>query len=83
MDEDDPNKEDDEFNRAVLLQARQRVQSEQGYTVTLGGYKYDEEGGMSAKRARLSFPPEKYQNLDEPVSPSYFAELTSPKLTYT
>lgn len=80
LDDDDPNKDDDEFNRAVLLQARQRLQTEQGFTFTLGA---NEEGNTPAKRVRLSFPPEQYPNLEAPVSPSYLAELAAPKLTYT
>lgn len=92
-DDDDLHKDDDEFNRAVLLQARQRIQSEQGPRLTarsssvhlslpIGMIKPEEEEITPAKRVRLSFPPEKYANL-ESISPSYMAELQTPKLTYT
>ena len=96
LDEDDLHKDDDDFNRAVLLQARQRLQSEQGTnnkfsdrsssSVHLllpdGTIKVEEEDMTPAKRVRLSFPPEKYANL-ESVSSSYMTELQTPKLTYT
>ena len=96
LDEDDLHKDDDDFNRAVLLQARQRLQSEQGIynkftgrssssvqlSLPSGTIKVDEEDMTPAKRVRLSFPPEKYANL-ESVSSSYMAELQTPKLTYT
>lgn len=93
LDEDDLHKDDDEFNRAVLLQARQRLQSEQGprmaarsssvhLSLPTGTVKPEEEDMTPAKRVRLSFPPEKYANL-ESISPSYMAELQTPKLTYT
>ena len=95
LDEDDLHKDDDDFNRAVLLQARQRLQSEQGtnnqftgrssavhLSLPSGTIKVDEDDMTPAKRVRLSFPPEKYANL-ESVSSSYMAELQTPKLTYT
>lgn len=95
-DDDDLHKDDDDFNRAVLLQARQRLQSEQGtnhrfavrssgsvhLSLAGGTVKSEEEEMTPAKRVRLSFPPEKYANL-ESISPSYMAELQTPKLTYT
>lgn len=96
VDEDDMHKDDDDFNRAVLLQARQRLQSEQGtnhrfagrssssvyLSMPVGVIKTEEEDITPAKRVRLSFPPEKYANL-ESISSSYMAELQTPKLTYT
>lgn len=96
VDDDDQHKDDDDFNRAVLLQARQRLQSEQGMnhrfaarssasvflSLPGGTVKPEEEDMMPAKRVRLSFPPEKYANL-ESVNPSHMAELQTPKLTYT
>lgn len=85
-DDDDPNKDDDEFNRAVLLQARQRLQSEQseqGLLLMPIDKLEDEEGTTPAKRVRLSFPPEKYPNLETTVSWTSLAELAAPKLTYT
>lgn len=96
LDDDDLHKDDDDFNRAVLLQARQRLQSEQGtnyrfagrssssahLSLPAGAAKGDEEDVTPAKRVRLSFPPEKYANL-ESISSSYMAELQTPKLTYT
>ena len=99
LDEDDVHKDDDEFNRAVLLQARQRLQSEQGTNhrmvagarlsssvhlpLAAGAEKTaEEEDSAPAKRVRLSFPPEKYANLED-MSSSYMAELQTPKLTYT
>lgn len=95
VEDEDIHKEDDEFNRAVLLQARQRLQSEQEFnhgsrfrsstsihlSLPAADLKSKEEM-TPAKRVRLSFPPEKYANL-ESVSPAYMTELQTPKLTYT
>ena len=117
--EDQALREDDEYNRAVLLQARQRKQTEQvsikldehtmpssrfggaaggspstivlsmstnktednqpSPSVAVG----DSLGAQASKRVRLSFPPDKYANLDEEVSSAYMADLQTPKLTYT
>lgn len=92
VEDDELNREDDEYNRAVLLQARQRLETEHlnhnktrtsSFTISLpvAAIKPEEET-TPAKRVRLSFPPEKYSNLEH-MSASYMAELQTPKLTYT
>ena len=82
--DDDPAKDDDEYNRLVLLQARQRQRSSVT-NISLCINEEEEETSQPAKRARLSFPPEKYANLETSglASLTYMTELQTPRLVYT
>ena len=81
--EDDEDKDDDEYNRVVLLQARQRQRSSVT-NIRLSTNSEEDESSQPSKRARLSFPPEKYANLDSGLSsPSYMTDLQTPRLVYT
>ena len=118
IDDDDLNKDEDEYNRIVLLQAKQRRSnslSNQSYsnrsrTVVLSAAaaaaavndrisaeadasdtllslsSADQSPSFAArdppvKRARLSFPPEKYADLEVTVV-SNLTHLQTPRLTY-